>query len=34
MTLSMLVLGSLGCMMLLAVFVVAMLDLVCDYKGF
>lgn len=31
---SMLVLGSLGCMMLLAVFVVSMFDLVCDYKGF
>lgn len=34
MELSMLVLGTLGIMMMLSVFGVALFDLVCDYKGF
>lgn len=34
MELSMLVLGTLGVMMMLSVFGVALFDLVCDYKGF
>lgn len=33
MELYMLVLGTLGIMMLLSVFGVALFDLVCDYKG-